>query len=179
MVKCVLFFQPRMIALPSRKNGGILGAMGFGLGPLASRPHTTKGYSWADPSDLACETNLGARIRISSPCREGAGIPRMPSPREVLFNQCYRIDSPEESMHPSMPCHESKVDKRSRGPVFGKYVNLEGRTSLHTRDMRHLLPSIFHLKGRTSLHTRDMCHLPLSIWEKIIHFPRKVDLLPL
>ena len=147
-------------------------------GPLASRPCITKGYSWAGPSDSACEPNLGARIRISSPSREGVGIPRMPSVGEVLFNQCCRIDSPEESMHPSMPCHESKVDKRSRGPVFRKYVHLIGRTSLHTRDMRHL-PPIFHLKGRTSLHTRDMRHLPLPIWEEIIYFPRKMDPLPL
>ena len=148
-----------------------VGAMGFGPGPLTSRSRTTKGYSWAGPSDPACKPNLGARIRISSPSREVAGIPRMPSPGEVLFNQCCRIDSPEEGMYPSMPCHESKVNKRSQCPVFGKYVNLKGKTNLHTRDMRHLLPPIFHLKGRTSLHTRDMRHLPFPIWEEIIQFP--------
>ena len=174
--------------------------MGFGPGPLARGSRTTKCYSWVGSSDLACEPNLGSWIQISSPSREGAGIPWMPSPGEVLFNQCCRIDFPDESMHPSMPCHESKLDKRSRGPIFGKYVHLKGRTSLHMRDMRHLLPPIFHLKGRTSLHmrdmhhllppnfhlkgrtslhTRDMRHLPLPIWEKIIHFPRKVDPLPL
>ena len=82
-------------------------------------------------------------------------------------------------MRPSMPCHEFKVDKRSWGPVFGEYVHLKGITSLHMRDTRHLPPPISHLKGRTSLHMRDMCHLPLPIWEGIIHFPRKVDPLPL
>ena len=144
MVKCVLFFQLGTIALLNRIKGGIMGVMGFGPGPLAIRPRTTKGYSWAGPFDSTCEPNLGARIQISSPSREGVGIPRMPSPEEVLFNQCCRIDSPEESMHPSMPCHESKVNKRSRGPVFLKYVHLKGRTSLHMQDMRHLLPPIFH-----------------------------------
>ena len=144
MVKCVLFFQPGTIALPNKKNGGIVGVIGFSPGPLAIGPRTTKGYSWADPSDSVCEPNLGARIQISSPSRERAGIPWMPSPGEVLFNQCCRIDSPEESLHPSMPCHESKVNKRSQGPVFWKYVHLKGRTSLHTQDMRHLLPPIFH-----------------------------------
>ena len=82
-------------------------------------------------------------------------------------------------MRPSMPCHEFKVEKCSRGPVFGKYVHLKGITSLHARYMQHLLPMIFHLKGRTSLRTRDMRHFSLPIWEEIIHFPRKVDALPL
>ena len=49
----------------------------------------------------------------------------MPSLGEDLFNKYCRIDSPEESMCPSMPFHEFKVDKRSRGPVFGKYVHLK------------------------------------------------------
>ena len=77
----------------------------------------------------------------------------MPSLREDLFDKYCQIDSPEERMRPSMHFHKFKVDKRSRGPVFGEYV---------------------HLKGRTSLHMRDMHHLPLPIWEEIIHFPQKV-----
>ena len=173
------FFQPRTIALPRGKKRGIVGAMVFGPSPLASKPRITKGYNWAGPSGQACEPNLGAQIQISSPSRKGVHIPRMPSPGEVLVNQCYRIDSLEESMRPSMPCHDFKVDKHSRGPTFRKYVHLKVRTSLHTRDMRHLLPPIFHLKGRTNLRTRDMRHLLLLIWEEIIYFPRKVDPLPL
>ena len=65
------------------------------------------------------------------------------------------------------------------GTVFGKYVRLKGRTSLRTRYMHHLLLPIFHLKGITSLRMRYMRHLPLPIWEEIIHFPCKVDPLPL
>ena len=58
-------------------------------------------------------------------------------------------------MRPSMPCREFKVDKRSRGPVFGEYVHLKGRTSLHKRYMRHLLPLILPLKGKNkSPHAR-------------------------
>ena len=95
----------------------------------------------------------------------------MPSLGEDLFDKYCRIDSPEERMRHSMPCHEFKVDKCSRGPVFGEYVHLKGRISLHMRDTRHLPPSISHLKGRISLHMRDMRHLPLPIWEGIIHFP--------
>ena len=123
-------------------------AMGFGPGPLASRPSTTKGYNWAGPFGPACEPNLGVRIKISSLSREGVDIPRMLSLGEVLFNKCCRVDSTGESMRPSMPCCEFKVDKRSRGPVFGKYVHLKGRTSIHTRDMRLLLPPIFNLKRK-------------------------------
>ena len=87
----------------------------------------------------------------------------MPSLGEDLFGKYCRIDSPEEPMHPSMPCHKFKVDKRSRGPVLGEYVHLKGRTSLHMRDTRHLPPPISHLKGRTNLHMRDMRHLPFPI----------------
>ena len=55
----------------------------------------------------------------------------MPSFGEDLFGKYCWIDSPEEHMLPSMPCHEFKVDKISRGEVFGEYVYLKGRTSLH------------------------------------------------
>ena len=103
----------------------------------------------------------------------------MPYLGEDLFDKYCRIDSPEEHMRPSMPCHEFKVDKRSRSPAFGEYVHLKGRTGLHMRDTRHLPPPISHLKGRTNLHMRDMHHLPLPIGEGIIHFPRKVDPFPL
>ena len=82
-------------------------------------------------------------------------------------------------MRPSMPYREFKVDKRSWGPVFGKYVHLKGRTGLHVRYMRHFLPSILPLKGRTSLRMRDMRYIPLPIWEEITNFPRKADPLPL
>ena len=77
----------------------------------------------------------------------------MPSLGEDLFDKYYRVDSPEERMRPSMPCHKFKVDKRSRGPVFGEYVHLKGRISLHMRHTCHLSPPISHLKGRTSLYT--------------------------
>ena len=156
-----------------------MGALGAGPGPLASRPLTTKGYNWASPSCPAYEPNLGAQIQISSPSRKGIDIPQMPSPGEVLFNKGCRIGSPEERMRLPMPCHEFKIDKPSQGLAFGKYVHLKGRSSPHTRDIRPILPPIFHLKGRTSLRTRYMRHLLLSIWEEIIHFPRKVDPFPL
>ena len=71
----------------------------------------------------------------------------MPSLGDDLFDKYCRIDSPEERMHPSMPCHEFKVDKRSRGLVFEEYVHLKGRTTLHIRDTCHLPPLISHLKG--------------------------------
>ena len=89
----------------------------------------------------------------------------MSYPVETLFNKYQWIDSPGDNVRPSMPCREFKVDKRSRGPIFGKYVHLKGRTSLHARYMRHFLPLILPLKGRTSLRMRDMRHLPLPIWE--------------
>ena len=54
---------------------GSVGAMGFGPGPLSSRPCTTKGYSWAGPSNPACEPNLGVQIRISSLNQEGLAFP--------------------------------------------------------------------------------------------------------
>ena len=47
------FFQPRTIALPNRKKGGIVGAMVFGPGPLTSRPSIDKGYNWAGPPGQA------------------------------------------------------------------------------------------------------------------------------
>ena len=47
----------------------------------------------------------------------------------------------------------------------GNMPTKKGRTSLHARYMRHLLPLTLPLKGRTSLPMRDMCHLPLPIWE--------------
>ena len=73
------FFQPRTIALPNRKKGGIVGVMGFGPSPLANRPHPTKNYNWAGPAGLACEPNSRAEAHISSPTRKGVVILRMPS----------------------------------------------------------------------------------------------------
>ena len=94
-----------------------MGATGFGPGPLADRPRTFKGYNWTGPSGPGCELNLGARIQISFPSQEGVDIPRMPSPTKVLFNKCSRIDSPEESMRPSMPCHEFCDAPKPGGPL--------------------------------------------------------------
>ena len=54
----------------------------------------------------------------------------MPSLGDDLFDKYYRIDSPEERMRPFMSCHEFKMDKRSRGPVFEEYVHLKERISL-------------------------------------------------
>ena len=73
------FFQLGMIALPSRKKGGIVGAMGFGPGPLANGPRLTKDYNWVDPSGLTCEPDLRAETQISSFSWKGVDILRMPS----------------------------------------------------------------------------------------------------
>ena len=65
-----------------------MGAMGSDLGPLVGKPGTAKAYDWAGPSGPACETNLGVWVQISSPSSERVDIPWMPSPGELLFNEC-------------------------------------------------------------------------------------------
>ena len=77
-----LFYKCEMCLIPCYYKSIyllLIGAMGFGPGPLANRPRPTKDYNWVGPVGLACEPDLTVETQISSPIRKGVDILRISS----------------------------------------------------------------------------------------------------